>query len=324
MTTDRAKIIECLKNADAFYLISHMQPDGDSIGSLLAMGEGLQNLGKDVSLFNPGNIPRKYNFLTGADRVHNEVLIRDPAVITIVLDCSDTERLGFFKEAVMQSNLIINIDHHVTNQWFGTLNLVDPAAAATGEIVYHILQDLQVPITESIAKSLYVAISTDTGSFKYDNTTPDTHRVVADLLEYGLCPGVISQKIFDERPLSFYMLLKEALSSLEMYANRQIAVMTLSRDIRERSGAKSDELEGIVNYTRNIEGVELGVLFYVENEQEVKVGFRSKSMDVSVLAGKLNGGGHPRAAGCRLYDKYAVVKEKVMSEAFSMLQELSA
>ncbi len=322
MTADRDKIIEILKEADRFYLISHMQPDGDSIGSLLAMSEGLKDLGKQVRLFTPGHIPRQYSFLKGAEEVEHDITDYDPEVTAIVLDSSDSERLGILKEAFMGCQTIINIDHHVTNQWFGTLNLVDPDASATGEIVFLLLKEIGVDLSYSIAESLYVAISTDTGSFKYDNTTSVTHRVVAELLECGLSPGALSQRVFDERPISFYFLLKEAISSFEMYADRRIALMTLSRDIRQRSGASTDELEGIVNYTRNIEGVELGILFYVENKDEVKVGFRSKMMDVSVLAGKFNGGGHARAAGCRVYEDYQTVKEKVLTEAFQMLKDL--
>ncbi len=322
--TDQSKIIERLKEEKTFYLISHMLPDGDSIGSLLAMGEGLLKIGKNISLFTPGHIPRKYNFLTGTETVSHEVLIVDPDITTIVLDSSDLDRLGIFKEAVLNSKQIINIDHHVTNQRFGTLNLVDSSAAATGELVYSLLNELPVIITESIAESLYVAISTDTGSFKYTNTTPNTHRVVANLLEFGLNPGTLSQKMFDEKPLSFYILLKEALSSLEMYERRRVAVMTLSKDIRERSGATTDDLEGIVNYARNIEGVEMGILFYVEGNREVKVGFRSKRLDVSVLAGNLNGGGHTRAAGCRLDGDLETIKEKVIGESLKLLKELPA
>jgi len=321
---DWAKIIEKLKEEQSFYLISHMLPDGDSIGSLLAMGEGLRSIGKEVRMFTPGHIPRKYTFLQGSSLILHEVLLEDPTITIIVLDSSDLDRLGLFKEEVSKSSQIINIDHHITNQLFGTLNLVDSNAAATGEIIYHIMEKLQVELTESIAEALYVAIATDTGSFKYDNTTPETHRVVATLLEQGLSPGILSQIIFDERPLSFYILLKEALSTLELYEDRKIAIMTLSKDIRERSGATTDDLDGIVNYTRNIEGIELGILFYADGSDEVKVGFRSRTIDVSVLAGKLNGGGHARAAGCRMKGDFGAIKAKVLSESFGMLKELDA
>ncbi len=320
--TDRAKIIEILKRETSFNLISHMLPDGDSIGSLLAMGEGLRRLGREVRMYTPGLVPRKYAFLEGAERILHEDFAGGAETITIVLDSSDADRLGVFKDAVMAGKEVINIDHHVTNQRFGHLNLVDADASATGEIVYHILVDLGVSIDRSIAEALYVAISTDTGSFKYENTAPGTHRVVARLLEHGINPGALSQKIFDEHPLPFYMMLREAISSLEMYAGSRVAVMTLSRDLRQRYGAGPDDLEGIVNYTRNIEGVELGILFYVDRENEVKVGFRSKSLDVSVLAGRFNGGGHARASGCRLEGEFEAMKDRVLTEALIMVDAL--
>lgn len=319
---DREKIIEILLKDDNFTLISHMLPDGDSIGSLLALGAGLKRIGKKVQMFTPGPIPRKYTFLKGAELVDNQVFSSTSSKVVIVLDSSDEERLSLFKDQVMSFDRIINIDHHVTNQSFGSLNLIDSEASATGEIVFGILKELGVELDQSIAEALYVAISTDTGSFKYDNTTSYTHLVIAELLKYDLSPGVLSQKIFDERPLSFFILLKEAISSLELYLKQTVAVMTISKDIRVGSGATTDDLDGIVNYTRNIEGIELGILFYVESDREVKVGFRSKLLDVSALAGKLNGGGHVRAAGCRLQGNYETVKEKVLKEAFEMLKEL--
>ena len=316
---DLKTIIEHLKNDQFFAIYSHMQPDGDSIGSLLALGEALQDAGKRVFMFSPNKIPAAYAFLHGADRVLHELIDLKKDITNVVLDCSDIERLGMFKETVLGSRVIINIDHHVTNQLFGTANLVDTEAAATGEIIFRLLRQIEFPISSSIAKSLYVAISTDTGSFKYENTTPVTHRIIADLLEHDIKPAVISQRIFDEKPLRFFMLLRDALSTLELYKDGQIALMTLSEDILKRNGASSDDLEGIVNFTRNIEGVELGILFYLGKDEQVKVGFRSKTLDVSKLAGRLNGGGHSRAAGCRLQGEYEQQKDRVLSESFKMI-----
>ncbi len=320
-TTERNKILEILKEEQSFYLISHMQPDGDSIGSLLAIGEALRNYGKEVKMFTPNLVPQKYLFLQGAELVSQEVLLDDYSKTVIVLDSSDLERLSYFTDTVTKCKKVINIDHHVTNQNFGTYNLVEVEAAATGEIIYGLLKDLEIPLSKTVAESLYVAIATDTGSFKYENTTPATHRVASSLLEYGLNPGALSQKIFDERSLPFFMILKEALAGLEIYEEGKIALSTLSKDIRERCGATPGDLEGIVNYTRDIEGVELGILFYVEGSSEVKVGFRSKMVDVSELAGRLNGGGHARAAGCRLYEDYETVKQKVLEEAKNILNK---
>ncbi len=318
--SDRDKIIEIIRKEEKFYLISHMLPDGDSIGSLLGMGMALTLAGKKIKMYTPGQMPRKYAFLKGADLVQGDQFGEDADTTVIVLDSSDPERLGELRDAVLKSSKIINIDHHVTNQHFGNYNYVEPKASATGEMVYEILKEAGLEINRDIAESLYVAISTDTGSFKYDNTTPRTHLVIAELLKYGLSPALLSQRVFDERPLSFYILLREALSGLEMYADRRIAVMTLSRDIRQRSAATSDDLEGIVNYSRNIEGIELGILFYVDTTEEVKVGFRSKQLDVSELAGRFNGGGHARAAGCRIKGGFEMVKQNVIAEAEKMLQ----
>ncbi len=324
MTADRATIIDIIEKENQFYLISHMLPDGDSIGSLLGLGLGLNKIGKEVTLFTPGHIPDKYRFLEGSGTVCHNGSIDNPERAVIVLDSSDPERLGLFKDSVMQSRMIINIDHHVTNQRFGHLNYVDDTASATGEIVFGLLKELGVEIDYHIAEALYVAISADTGSFKYENTTSQTHQVISSLLESGINPGVISQKIFDERPYTYYILLKEALSTLELYESRTVAVMVLSKDIRERSGATTDDLEGIVNFSRNIEGIELGILFYVESDSEVKVGFRSRNLDASELAGRLNGGGHIRAAGCRMNGDFESVKERVMAEALKMVKELPA
>lgn len=320
--SDWDKILQTIKTENSFYLISHMQPDGDSIGSLIGMGLALQKAGKRVKMFTPGLLPRKYSFLGGAELVESEIGITEPAIPIIVLDSSDPERLGLFREKVMQGETIINIDHHVTNQRFGHFNLVDSGASATGEMVYLLLKDLQIEVDLQIAEALYVAISTDTGSFKYDNTSPQTHQVTAELLSCGISPGELSQKVFDERPLAFYLLLRDALASLELLEEGKIAVMTLSKDLRLRNGAGSDDLEGIVNYSRNIEGVELGMLFYVDSDQEIKVGFRSKQLDVSELAGRLNGGGHARAAGCRLQGSFEDVRDKVLTEAVKMLHDI--
>ncbi len=319
---DWKRIIELITIKDNFNLISHILPDGDSVGSLLAMGQILRLIGKNVKMFAPGRIPLKYSFLRGAALISNDETIFDTSYTVIVLDSSDADRLGIFKEKVLKSSVLINIDHHVTNQQFGTLNYIDPSASATGEIIFSLINLFQLELDPDLAEALYVAISTDTGSFKYDNTTPHTHAVIAKLLQTGISPGSLSQKIFDERPLSFYILLKEALSTLEMYRDRTVAIMTISKDIMIRSGASTDDLDGIVNYTRNIEGIELGILFFVEMEDEVKVGFRSKRLDVSLLAGKLNGGGHVRAAGCRMHGSFEAVKSKVLEEAFAMLAEL--
>ncbi len=316
----RETVVKYLREGGPFNLISHIQPDGDSIGSLLALGEALVQLGKSVRLFTPAHVPGKYAFLRGSENIssHRDRWNREAAAV--VLDCSDLERTGYFKDEILRAGLVINIDHHITNRYFGTVNLVEPHAAATGEIIFHLLQAMGPDITRSIAESLYVAISTDTGSFKYDNTTAETHRTAAALLEsHGLNTGTLSQRIFDEHPLSYYLVLKKVLSTLEMYGGKKIAVITASREMLEQCGSTVDELDGMINYARNIAGVEMGIMFFIDRDSEIKVGFRAKNVDVSALAGKLGGGGHPRAAGCRLKGDYGEVKDQVLREALAAL-----
>jgi len=318
---ERGRIINILSEEEHFTLVAHILPDGDSIGSLLALGEALSNLGKQVKIYSPGLVPRKYMFLRGSEKILTDGMELSPGTVAIAVDCSDPERLGLFSETIKQARRLINIDHHITNEHYGTENLIDSKAAATGEIIFHLLADLKIPLTDSIAEALYVAVSTDTGSFKYDNTTPETHRIAAALLEYNVRPGTLSQRVFDERPLSYYLLLREALSSLELHCDSRVAVITISTEMLERSGTTVEEIDGMINYTRDIEGVELGIMFYVESSEEVKIGFRSKTIDVSMLAKKMNGGGHPRAAGCRISAPYPAVKKKVLQEAEILLKK---
>lgn len=317
--SDQQAIIELFRDKKSFCLVSHVLPDGDSIGSLLALGEALQSMGKNVKIYSPGGVPRKYAFLKGSEQIAAEKMVVDKETVVVVLDSSDLERISLFRDDIVPAEILVNIDHHLTNQHYGHLNLVDPGAAATGEIIFNILLEMETGLTHSIAEALYVAIATDTGSFKFDNTTANTHRVVAALLEYSISPGTLSQRVFDEHPLSFYLLLKDALATLELHGDGKIAVITLSREMLERHGSLTEDTEGMINYTRNIEGVEVGILFYVESDEEVKVGFRSRNIDISELAEKLNGGGHARAAGCRIHGRYEQVKEKVIAEAEALL-----
>lgn len=314
------EVAALFRRLDSFNIVSHIQPDGDSIGSLLALGEALGSWGKSVRLFTSADVPRKYAFLKGSENISADTSKWDERAAAVVLDCSDLERAGLFKEKISGSPVVINIDHHVTNRSFGTVNVVDPAAAATGEIIFQLLGEMKLKPTFSMAEALYVAISTDTGSFKFENTSAATHRTVAALLEcHDLNPGSLSQRIFDERPLAYYMVLKKVLGTLELYGGERVAVITAGREMLDQCGALLDDLDGMINYTRNIEGVEIGIMFFIDRDSQIKIGFRSKKVDVSILAEKFDGGGHPRAAGCRMKGLYGPIKEQVVREALLML-----
>ena len=280
-------------------LTTHIMPDGDSIGSLLALGLSLSNGRDDVILYSEDSVPDRYSFLGGSDKIVSQTLPDIKYERVVILDCSDHLRVRPIWEKIKDA-FIINIDHHPTNQLFGRINYVDPSASATGEIVFSLLQEMGISLDIELASAIYVAIATDTGSFKFENTTAKTHRVIAQLLEKGISLREITPRIFDLRARSAVNILTKALASLQYSRNGKVAWMSLTEKEMNESGAKDEHLEGIVNYAHNIEGVDVGLLFREKEDGTVKIGFRSKNIDVAKLAQTLGGGGHPRAAGCSI------------------------
>ena len=301
-----------LKSARNILLTCHIQPDGDAIGSLLGLGYALRQMNNKVTLFSADPVPARFRFLTGTDFIVSGELPVDEFDCVVTLDCSDEHRIEPIWEKV-QHQMLINIDHHPTNNHFGQMNYVEPEAAATGEIVFALLEKLNLPVDSVVASALYVAISTDTGSFKYENTKAKTHRVVAKLLDAGAQPRDITPQIFDLRSRGAVCILREALNTLQFSDSGNIAWMAITEQEMLRCGATDEDLDGIVNYAKNIQGVDAGLLFREKTNQTVKVGFRSHDMDVGKIAQKLGGGGHARAAGCSLSMKLSVAVEKVLA-----------
>ncbi|HHX76736.1 MAG TPA: bifunctional oligoribonuclease/PAP phosphatase NrnA [Firmicutes bacterium] len=303
------KILEKEKN---IILLSHINPDGDSIGSLAAMARFLIKLEKEVIIALTDKTPERYAFLLeGLPTVDSLTDLKGKTVI--VLDSSDLSRIKTFPE-VRHASVLVNIDHHVSNKKYGSINLIDDSAAATGEIIYTLINMFPGMMDTEIAAALYVAISTDTGSYKYDNTTSKSFAISAELIKYGFKIGTLSAKIFDERSLAATMLIKEGLETIEFFAGGKICCMTISREIFERTMARDEDMDGLINYTINIRGVEVGVLFFQQPDgREIRVGFRSRKIDVSQLALKLGGGGHVNAAGCSVAGTFYEVKAKVLN-----------
>ncbi len=315
-----SQIIDTIRENSSFCIVSHFLPDGDSIGSAVAMALSLTGSGKQVSVYCRDAVPAKYRFLSGTGLIKDKFTGNREDVL-LVLDCSHFSRTGLPEDLLLSGQRVINIDHHVTNSCFGEINLVDSSASATGEIIFDIITRGGFPLDQDIATSLYVAILTDTGSFKYENTTAATHAITAALMEFGINPSIISQRLFDDQPVAYLTVLKNAISSLELWAGGRIASFTVSREMIHQAGATMEIMDGIVNYTKNIDTVEIGILFFIENNKEVKVGLRSKNVDVSILARHFNGGGHMRAAGFRAGNTYTQIKEKTIKEAVNLLKD---
>lgn len=310
-----ADIAMAIQRAKRVLLCGHIMPDGDSLGSVLALGLTLEELGKKVTMAGPDPVPAIYHFLPGSERF----LVGGPPEgiydTLIVLDCSVPERLGKgYQDLLSRDTVIVNIDHHAGSTPFGTYRYIDPQAAAVGEIIFDLLHFMQVSITLETAICLYTAIITDTGSFQYDNTKPDTHRRVARLLEIGVPAAQVNIRLYEERPRAALLLLGAVLNTLSVSPCEKVCWMTVNRDILRDTGAGDEHTDSLVNYTRSIRGVQVGLLFRELSDGKYKISFRSKdTVDVNRLAALFGGGGHPRAAGCVMQGDLGEIQEKIVA-----------
>lgn len=292
------KISEVLKKSSRIAILPHIAADGDALGSSLALVLALKKLNKAAIMFVEEEIPQLYNFLPGLQyaEVYTSSNMKFDAAVAI--DAGDAERLAKRFEIFDNSIVTINIDHHSTNTEFAIHNYVDTKAAATGEIIYNLINLLCVEYNMDIATCLYVAIATDTGGFRFTNTTSHTHSIVAELLKEGVNVGDISQRVFDSTSYEKVRLLGKAADSLELLDNGKIALISITNEMIRKVGAKEEDCDGIVSIGRNIRGVKVAVMLRQLDNGEIKVNLRSSSeFDVSLIAGMYSGGGHKKAAG---------------------------
>lgn len=289
-----AEALALLKENQSFVLTAHISPDGDSLGSMLALYEFLVRQGKQVAVVLDDTIPDVFRMLPCWDviRTVDEAGNLTPDLL-IILDASSIDRIGRVAEIVQATTL--NIDHHVSNQGFTDYRLLDSEAAATGELIYRLLDEARAPITREMATNLYTAIATDCGFFRYANTRPSTMRIGADLLAYGVEPNTIAEAL-EQVSLDTMRLTARVLQTMAFFAEGKIALITVTRDMLEHDES-TDEL---INYPRKVEGVEVAVMLKQKDEHLVKISMRSKQADVSRIAVHFGGGGHIRAAGCSI------------------------
>ncbi|WP_206809796.1 DHH family phosphoesterase [Paradesulfitobacterium ferrireducens] len=307
-----AEMAAALKNSTRVALFSHVSPDGDCIGSMLALGIALRTLGKEVYYYNPDPVPHNLAFLPETERISAKLPNPWPEVLLFV-DCADLGRVKLKQEDLPASATVLNLDHHISNESFGKINVIDPQASASGEIAFALISELGVELDQAMATNLYTAIVTDTGSFQYSNTTAQTHRLIANLIEKGIDFGNVHHHVFDQKPLAQVKLLQRALASLEILDEGQLAVMTLTLADFKESGAEESLTEGLVNHGRTIAGVEVAALLREIAPAEIRVGLRSNLwLNVNEMASKFGGGGHKRAAGCTLHQPLAEAKKNLI------------
>lgn len=316
-------IAGAIAKAGRVLISGHVIPDGDSIGSALGLKLALQGAGKHVTAAGPDPVPWLYTFLPGAGDYRVTSNIDEGYDTFIALDCSNPERLGEgFRKMIDRCRVVINIDHHLATDGFGAYRYIDTAAAATGEIIFDLLQEMNLPLTPEIAVCLYIAIATDTGSFRYDSTSPGTHRRVARLIEAGVPVADINSRLYEEKPAASLKLLGAALSNLTISNCGRVAWMTATRETMDSCGATDENAEGVVNYARDIAGVLVGLFFRELSPGKYKVSFRSKgSVEVNKVAALFGGGGHRRAAGCVAEGDLKGLVERVVGATLRTLQE---
>ncbi len=310
---DLEGIIKVIREKSCFLVVSHINPEGDAIGSALALTQGLRAMGKEVTVYFESKIPPLYRFMPLIDDIIHDIE-GDTFEVAIIVDCGDMERVGEAMDYIRgNSSLVINIDHHSTNEAFGDLNIVDGDASATGVLIYRLLKELGVEITRDMAINLYVAILMDTGSFRYSSTTPEAFRIAADLMERGVNPWEMAKQVYESMPERRMRLLALVLEALEVRGNGKIAYSVVTRDMLRRTGATLDMTESFVNYPRSIDGVEVAMLIKEIGENEYKVSMRSKGdVDVAAIATAFGGGGHQRAAGFTITGNLSQVKERIV------------
>ncbi|TCP58873.1 phosphoesterase RecJ-like protein [Tumebacillus sp. BK434] len=298
---------------DNLLLLVHERPDGDALGSVLGAAHLLHQLGKTVTLVNDDPIPDKFKFLPLADRFQLPEEVEGTFHNVISFDCGDRKRLGRSGQLVAEGANLLNVDHHVTNDRFGTENLVDLDAAATCQIVFKIAQQLGMELDLDTATCLYTGLVTDTGGFRYSNTTEEVLLIAANLLTAGVSPYNIVDRVMETMTWPQVLLIRAALDTLGRDDSGRIAWVTITRDMLETAGGCEEDVEGLVNYPRNVEGVEVGISFREGLPGKVKVSFRSKYVvDVGAIALEFGGGGHARAAGCTVDGDVETVKSQVL------------
>jgi bifunctional oligoribonuclease and PAP phosphatase NrnA len=325
------RIAEVLADARRVVLTTHVNADGDGVGSQAALASLLQRRGAQVTLVNPTRFPEMFRFLVqegeiaDAGTAAGERALRERDLL-VVLDTAEAGRIGRVARTLDQRPVVV-IDHHVrTDDALAGETLADSAACATGELVHDLLiaAGLETPWPEQVLQGIYTAIVTDTGSFRFANTTPRAHHIAAELIRQGLDPEVMYRRIFATVPLRRIELLRGALENLEVDEDHAISWITIERELMERLDATSEDLEGIVEHARSIEGTELAILFRETSDGATKVSLRSAgALDVNAIARQFGGGGHVKASGALLAEPLPAARERVLSAARAALHTIA-
>lgn len=306
-----------IKSAESILITAHINPDGDALGSVIAMKEAVKNkYGKTSDAVVIGKFPEIYSFMPCKDDLINAENINHEKVydVVIALDVASKERLSILEKTFNNAKYTVNIDHHKTNNKYGDFSLVDGDASSTGEVLYELFEKLNIEITKNIANALYVSILTDTGCFKYNNTTEKSMYICSKLLTKGVNPAETALQIYGNKPKAMILLSAYAVSNAKFVNNGKIAYTTTTLKDLEDFNAEADYTEGIVEILKEISTVKIAILFKELKNGFTKVSFRSKGVDVAKICEKFDGGGHTNAAGCTVKKPMSIAINKILDE----------
>ncbi|MCK9362929.1 MAG: bifunctional oligoribonuclease/PAP phosphatase NrnA [Syntrophales bacterium] len=309
------QIGELIQQHQTFLIAAHERPDGDAIGSTLALYNMLRGMGKDAVVYNQDSTPENFLFLPGSDLITRKLPPVENFEVAAILDCGELERIGKEAAQIAKITQLVNIDHHVANGGFCDVCLLDADASSTGELIFRLARHLEFPLTSEIATCLYTAIVTDTGGFRYGNTRRDALLAAAELVEKGANPQWISENVYESDHPGRIRLLAMVLPTLTLEEEGRVGSLVVTQKALAEAGALPDHAEGFVDFPRSIRGVEISLLYSELVDGRFKISLRSKGKaNVERVARFFGGGGHVNAAGFRVSGELSEIRRRV-SEA---------
>jgi phosphoesterase RecJ-like protein len=311
-----ARINSAFKRHKSFLISTHVSPDPDALCSELALALFLKSLGKRVAVINEEPVPARFSFFPRVGLIKSVKGIPRVAYdAAVIVDCGDLQRIGKVERLLDPKKPVINIDHHITNEGFGSLNFVDPEASSTAEMLFDLLKKAKGKMTEDIAILLYMGIMTDTGSFRYDNTTPRTHEVIGELMRFKIPVNELYRRLYERVPFSDMKMFMRVVSGLELCYGGKVVCVELSKKLMDKFSEDFDLREKIFSFLRSINGIEVLMILSEQNRKKTRVNFRSQGrIDVAKLAAHFGGGGHMKASGCVLEHPVTQTKKMVLKQ----------
>ena len=306
-------VLSVLRRHQRFLISTHHNPDADAVASALAMALFLKARAKQVVVLNEDDCPAWLKFLPGTALFKKAEDVKSVDFdAALVLDCGDLARVGGVGRFITKDKPVINIDHHVTNDQFGSINVIDPKASSTCEMVFGLLKEARHPLTKNLAMLLYAGIMTDTGSFRYDNTSAYTHGVVEELMGFKFSAAMMYERLYVGIPVADMKLFTDVIHKAQLLDANRVYCVALTKNVADRFSKSFDLKEKLFNFLRSVDGIEVVVILTEIKPKEIRINLRSQGdFDVATLAQQFEGGGHKKAAGCKIYEPLAKAQKTI-------------